>query len=190
MKRALFLVFAHLVVFACASQLLAQPLEEEEEMMQPFRTFPGASARSIFTDGFESGDVSALRDLNKDGTPDAAFFKDDPDNPGSKILIIRDGTNPGFDIYDAPIQVVSAEPEKIRLIGFFDIIPGALRTIVLAHKAGNRFVDPVVINPNINTFWSEEGKRLLTVADMDGDVCYEVVLGNSRERQVEIWKKK
>ena len=178
-------ILTMIIMLYASSFLLAQPIEEEEEMLQPFWTGSGLPGQSTFGQGFPT----AGRDLNKDGTPDPAFFSDNPANPGGKILIVLDGKNPATRIYDAPLDFVAPNQPTLTLIGFFDIVPGQLRTIVLATKAGKRFKDPIVINPNKNTYWCGDGQRLLGIAEMSQDVCCEVIASDPVSQSVIIYTK-
>jgi len=162
------IIFATLIFSFGATNLFAQ-IELEA-------TFPGKA-----TSGYTAPPIGTRMDFTGDGVPDMVFIPDD-----FPVLIIQDGADP-----NQRWQVPLPSGIIAILIGFFEINhdPG-FKEIVLAEKKGQRFINPIVIDVNGAVLWDGSGKELLTIADMDGDTCDEIVASDPTVPQVEIWGEK
>lgn len=57
-------------------------------------------------------------------------------------------------------------------------------------KTDSATINPIVIEVNGAVLWDGSGKELLTIADMDGDNCEEIVVWLPLGPQVEMWGEK
>ena len=168
-------IYAVLVLLLTSSNLFAQSLFLEA-------AFPGKA-----TSGYIAPVGTSKSDFAGDSVPDLAFFPADTFIPDDfPVLIIQDGADP-----NQRWQVPLPSGIIVVLIGFFEINhdPG-FKEIALAEKKGQRYINPIVIDVNGAVLFDGSNKELLTIADMDGDNCEEIVVSNPAVPQVEIWGEK
>ena len=65
----------------------AQPTENKFDLVEAYRSEEGVEPSVIFTDGFESGDLSRY-DINGDGQQDLPLIKEDPNGNLQSIRVI------------------------------------------------------------------------------------------------------
>lgn len=174
MKKYLLLSLAAYLLLLSVGEALAQ-IELEG-------AFPGKAAN-----GYTAPPIGTRMDFTGDGVPDMVFIP--PDFP---VLIIHDGAEPTIQWFIPEVDdTVIITFAKATVIGYFELDgSNSFKEIILAEKKGQRFINPIVIDINGTVLWDGSGKELLTIANMDGDTCDEIVAGNPAVPQVEIWGEK
>jgi hypothetical protein len=125
-------------------------------------------------------------DFNDDGLPDLPFI----DLTDGIVITIQDGADRAQQLYILPEveDDVVLGVSQARVIGYFELDgTNDQKEILLAEKQGRRFVNPIIVDADGTLLWDGSGTVLLLVADMDGDVCCEVVVYNPQVPQVEVW---
>ncbi len=177
MKKSLSIIFcAALIVSFNFTNLLAQ-IELE-------KTIPGRAARTFQIDQSISA-PDYFMDYNGDGVPDPSFIAVDPSDPSGNTLYIQSGADPN-QRWEVRIAE-NYDPGLAILIGFVDFDGDNLKEIILAEKKGQSYLNPIVVDVDGKVLWVGSGKRLLSIADVDGDDCSEIVASNPSVPQVEIW---
>ena len=172
-KSLSMIIFATLIFSLGATNLFAQ-IELEA-------AFPGNP-----TSGYIAPFGTGKLDFTGNGVPDPSFFK--TDSQGNVSLVIQDGADPANSF---SLDLPERDLARLSVMGYFEINhdPG-FKEIVLAEKNGQRYINPIVIDVNGAVLWDGSGKELLTIADMDGDNCEEIVVWLPIGPQVEMWGEK
>ncbi len=146
--------------------------------------FPGKA-----TSGYIAPTGTGKLDFTDDGARGPAFFK--TDSQGNLYLIIQGRADP-TNMYLAPLPPYGPSGEGWpTVMGYFELDgSNSFKEIVLAEKNGQRYINPIVIDVNGAVLWDGSGKELLTIADMDGDNCEEIVVWLPIGPQVEMWGEK
>ena len=171
-------------VLVAAVVLLSAGVADAQQW-QIVETFPGRPAGTSFFSPNNVELIVKVRDFTGDGVPDQSFIPSD-----FPVLIIQDGADStnSFSIDHGPL---AARLAGLSVIGYYELAgSNNFKEIVLAGKKGRSYVDPIVIDINGAVVWDGNNKLLLTIADMDGDACDEIVVGNPAVPQVEIWGEK
>ena len=180
MNKSRFLtIYAVLALFLSSTNLFAQILFLEA-------AFPGQP-----TSGYIAPIGTGKLDFTGDSVPDLVFIPSD-----FPVLIIQDGYHPtnSFSIDHGPMLA------GLGVMGFHEFDgSNSFKEIVLAEKKGKSYINPVVLDINGAVLWDGSGKVLLTISNMERDVCDEdaegpcpdaIVVGNPAVPQVEIWREK
>ena len=162
--------------------------QSNDSLVVFFLTEPGVRPAAIFSDGFESGNLSRL-DFNGDGTTDLTVTREDSQGNITGILVLgRTGQDASLDTLwrftDIPPDLGS-----MRLYGYGDADADGTREAV--------FFSPnnvVLIDPRSNTLnWALQPEqnttpiRLLGMGDVTRDNAVELFIALVGTRQVQVW---
>ncbi len=176
--------------FVLTAMLTAGAAHAQE--WQLLASFPGRPANESIasvTLNFTKVEMR-FRDFDGDGIADQAFISKD----GTKIRII-DGASLTLGLL---IPAVNKFYIDDGIIGFVDFdgnagSNGAVKEILLAEKSGRRFINPVVlynIDPatgaSVEQFF-DPGTFLLGLVDRDRDGRAELIIGDPKKKEVQIW---
>lgn len=156
------------------------------------------AASLIFADGFESGDISALRDADGDGDPDLVFFRPDPTGPTGHDAIMRivvDPTTPDYiELELQGDQGFGFNDPATPFLGFFDIWPDMGQNVVRSFAFGGEglyLYTEGVTNPGGRLVQAFTLNRqiycLISAVDVDGDGLVEFVVFNKDTGAIEIY---
>ncbi len=161
-----------------------------------FETEPGTRPSSLFSNGFESGDVSLL-DFNGDDKPELILIKADSITGGVVALRVVDITSNTtlWEVRDINMELGLDPLQVWKQLGFADPdADGEPEAIFVSEQ------DAVLINPGDNSLeWScgnaliqmgaDPNCVLVGVTDMTDDGYPELFLFLPETRQVQVWGK-
>ena len=193
MKKTL-LLFLPALFFCLPAHAQCCP---NDSMFVSFESEPGARPSAIFSDGFESGDISAWLDATGDEKPDLAVEREDDDGNLLGLLVI-DGTSLGTASPDTILfmpdvrgAILDSATVGIRFAGFCDCDADGTREVVFATKNEVVLVDPRDTEA-IN--WRSSFQiglppelRLVAITDMTNDGIEEIVVALPEARTVVVF---
>ncbi len=178
-------------VFAAAALLLSlAAADARAQTWQMLASFPGRPASAfVFAAGSVRFSVKDRLDFDGDGVAEIAMIAVvDPTNPNVVYLKIHSGADP-----NQQWQIPLPNGIIAILIGFLDFDGNNAKDILLAHKVGRQFVNPMVLyNIDVNSGTYEVGipdgsTVLIGGWDLDNDGYYELVVGSPDKKEVQIW---
>ncbi len=147
---------------------------------------PGARLQRIFSDGFESGDVSRF-DLNGNGSRDVVVFRDDIEGNPAELIVYDLALLDSLFTLDFLSGGWPFNPAAdVSLRGFYDLNNDGLKDVVFGGE-GMAIYDPR--EPDHPAFiFADTGEcRYLGVADVNQDGILDLVIANTRDRQIEVY---
>ena len=175
------LVFLTLLL---SSTALAQ---SNDSLVVFFISDPGTRPAAIFSDGFESGNLSRL-DFNGDNTPDLVMTREDDMGNLQGILVVNAASlDTLWRVVDVPTTL--GIPGTMDLWGFADADADGTREAVFASPN-----DVVLIDPRSNTHnWALQPEQntlpidLMGASDVTEDGFEELFVTLRGTRQVQVW---
>lgn len=169
--------------------LLCSTAQAQDPSLIPiFESEPGTRPSAIFTDGFESGDVSRLLDANGDGNAELVLTRDDIEGNLQGLLAIDLVFNDTIFVIQDVQGLLTDDGTLVLFRGFADADADGTREAVFATDSEVFLVDPrdtkaVDWSSNFNIGFPPT-LRLIGITDMTDDGFEEIVVFLPEERQV------
>lgn len=169
-----------IILCFCFTPLYAQIELEAIYAGKPGGNFGGLGVANLMTNC----------DFTNDGRPEMFFVKTDAQ--GTTSLAIVDAAD--YTVWRFLPEIndeVLVNFAKAKVIGCSELDGNKTFTdLILAEKQGRRFVNPVVIDVDGAVLWDGTSKTLLGIAQMDADVCEEIIASDPIAQQIEVHGKK
>lgn len=181
MNKSLSIIFCTILVISFNFAHLFAQIELEA-------VYTGRPAGNLL--GLTVSNLTTKCDFTNDGIPELMFMKKDPQ--GSTALAIVDAAD--YTIWRFIPEVgdeVVLTFANATVIGCSELDGNKTFTdIILAEKQGRRFVNPIVMDVDGVVLWDGSSKTLLGIAQMDADVCEEIIASDPIAQQIEVHGKK
>ena len=167
--------------------LCAPAYAQEPSLDLLYESAPGTRPSAIFSDGFESGNLSRL-DFNGDSTPDLIMTREDALGNLDGLLVINAASlDTLWRVQDVGTTLGLAERDGMKLLGFADADGDNTRE---AFFADNEIV--VIVNPGDNSqeriIDNQAGKiRVIGLEDLTDDGFEDIIIALLDARQVQVW---
>jgi len=177
-----------LLTASCTTLLISfifTPLSAQIELEA---TYTGRPAGNLL--GLTVSNLTTKCDFTNDGIPEIFLMKSDPQGSTSLAIVNAADYTVWRFIPELGDEVVLTFAEA-TVIGCSELDGNKTFTdIILAEKKGRRFINPIVIDVDGVILWDGTSKTLLGIAQMDADVCEEIIASDPILQQIEIHGKK
>ena len=145
---------------------------------------PGQRLARIFSDGFESGDLSAF-DFDGNGTSEVVMIREDGQGNPDRFVVYDVAQRAELFTLDLTLPEYAAiRTGQVRFQGFYDYLGDGTRAVTFGGE-GVILVDPEDAS---HPFFVDTGEcRFMGVGDFNGDDKQDLVIRNTTLRRVEIY---
>lgn len=181
-----------IAIFATTVLLLSlAAADASAQTWQKLASYPGRPATNLLV-GTEGGIWRPLMDFDGDGVADPSFIAVDPNDPSGNTLHIQSGadSNQRWEV-PLPSGIIAV------LIGFLDFDGSNPKEILMAQKAGNRYVNPIVLynidatNGTYEVGVPDGSTILIGGWDINNDGDYELAVAAANQNlpagEIQVW---